>query len=319
VDAYRSSAFRCPVCTNASLREFHGRLVCDECQGMQLPADDFADSIREIDGSTDLLAITDRTGAGGACPQCSTPMAPCGVALGSLTIERDQMMRCATHGLWIPREAMTAAYARASRRGGFRGRGATGSAPARFSSGRSGGESKSASFIANMPSGHSGMSGAMAGIAKAFGAGSPASSGLAISQWQHARPRAHTLFVSAHKNLPLVCPACNVSLAYQGDRWACTTCQGLFVENEALVALVREMALSPWELPAASGKPGERACPICKTPLVVERLEGVAIDRCDVHGVWFDEHELEQALHHAGTPPSGVLAWLKRLFGSQAR
>jgi Zn-finger nucleic acid-binding protein len=315
VDAYRSSAFRCPVCANASLREFHGRLVCDECQGMQLATDDFAESIREIDGSTDAIAITDVGAARGTCPQCSQPMVECKLALGSLSIEH--LMRCATHGLWIPRDAMTAAYARASRRGGFRGMGATGAAPSRIGGGRAGG-SEAASFIANMPSAHSGMSGPMAGIARAFGAGSPASSGLAISKWQHARPRAHTLFVSAHKNLPLACPACQVPLDYQGDRWACATCRGLFVENEALVALIREMALSPWELPAGAGKPGERACPICKTPLVVERLEGATIDRCDLHGVWFDEHELEQALHHAGTPSSGLGAWLKRLFGRRS-
>ena len=314
MDAYRTSAFRCPTCANASLREFHGRLVCDECQGMQLPADDFADSIREIDGSSDAIAITDLERAGAPCPQCSQAMTACTVALGSLTIERDQLMRCATHGLWIPRDAMTAAYARASRRGGFRGMGATGSAPTRFGGSR-GSSHDAASFISNMPSGHSGMSSAMAGIARAFGGGSPASSGLTISHWQHSRPRAHTLFVSAHKNLPLSCPACQVPLAYQGDRWACSTCRGLFVENEAIVALIREMALSPWELPPGAGKPGERACPICKTPLIVERLEGVTVDRCDVHGVWFDEHELEQALHHAGTPPSGLGAWLKRLFG----
>jgi Zn-finger nucleic acid-binding protein len=158
------------------------------------------------------------------------------------------------------------------------------------------------------------MSGAMAGIASAFGGGGPASGGLAISHWKQHRPRAHTLFVSAHKDVKLDCPACRVPLAYHGDRWACGTCRGLFVENEALVALVREMALAPWELPALAGRPGDRACPICKTPLIVEVLEGVTIDRCDVHGVWFDDRELEQALHHSSAPPDGLVAWLKRLF-----
>jgi Zn-finger nucleic acid-binding protein len=310
-DAYRSSAFPCPVCENAALREFHGRLVCDECQGMQLQSDDFVDSIREIDGSEEPIALTDHGPAGKGCPQCNQPMTTCALAFGSLTIAGERIMRCASHGMWIPRDAMTAAYARASRRGGFSGRGVTGGTASRF--GASGGTSGAASMLANMPSAHSGMSGAMASIAGAFGGG-PASGALAISNWRHDRPRAHTLFVSAHRDLKLDCPACRVALAYQGDRWACSTCQGLFVENEALVALVREMALAPWELPALAGKPGERACPICRTPLIVEVLEGVTIDRCDVHGVWFDHPELEQALRHSSAPPQGLVAWLKRLF-----
>lgn len=48
--------------------------------------------------------------------------------------------------------------------------------------------------------------------------------------------------------------------------------------------------------------------------MIVEVLEGVTIDRCDVHGVWFDDPELEQALHHSSAPPDGLVAWLKRLF-----
>lgn len=279
---------------------------------MQLPADDFADSIREIDGSTDAIAITDRAAAAKPCPQCTTAMTTCSLAIGTLVIEGEHIMRCASHGLWIPRDAMTAAYARASRRGGFRGMGATGAAPSKHSGGMP--TSNAGSFVANMPSGHGGMSGAMASIANAFGAGSPASSGLAISHWQSNRPRAHTLFVSAHKDLALACPACAAPLAYQGDRWSCSTCRGLFVENEALVALVREMALGPWELPPIAGKRGDRACPICKTPMSVEVREGVTTDRCEVHGVWFDEHELEQTLHLASPPPPGLVAWLKRLF-----
>jgi Zn-finger nucleic acid-binding protein len=280
---------------------------------MQLSADDFADSIREIDGSKDELAFRDGEATKRACPQCTQPMTACSLTLGSHTIEGDRLMRCKSHGVWVPRDVMTAAYARASRRGGFRGLGATASAQPFRTGGVVGGDA--GSFIGNMPSAHSGMSAAMAGIAKAFGGGGSASSGLAISQWQQHRPRAHTLFVSAHKDLALDCPACRVALAYQGDRWACSKCQGLFIESEALVAMVREMAMGPWELPRSAGKPGERACPICKTPMTVELLEGVTTDHCDIHGVWFDEHELQQALHHSSPPPPGVVAWLKRLFG----
>jgi hypothetical protein len=232
--------------------------------------------------------------------------------MGSLTFSGG-ILHCATHGLWVPRKAMTAAFARASRRGGFSGRGTTAATPARFGGG---GGIDTASIVANMPSGHSGMSGAMAGIASAFGGGMPASGGLAISHWQHRRPRAHTIYVSAHKDQTLGCPACKKPLAYWGDRWRCETCPGLFVETDALVAMVVEMVSAPWELPKLTGAAGARVCAICETPMVVEVLEGVTIDRCTAaHGVWFDEHELEQVLHHASTPHSGLGAWIKRLFG----
>src|SRR5262245_40654119 len=106
-DAYRTSAFLCPICDNVALRDFHGRLVCDECQGMQLPADDFADSIREIDGSKESLAITDHDAPGKPCPQCQQAMHSCSLALGSLAVAGgDRVMRCATHGVWIPRDVM---------------------------------------------------------------------------------------------------------------------------------------------------------------------------------------------------------------------
>jgi Zn-finger nucleic acid-binding protein len=98
------------------------------------------------------------------------------------------------------------------------------------------------------------------------------------------------------------------------DRYACDECHGVFVENAALEALVAEMTSAPWQIPAAVGAPGPRACPICAGTLDVETLEGATIDRCARHGVWFDPQELEAVLQHAGTPPSGIVGWLKRLF-----
>ena len=309
-DAYRTSAFPSPICERATLRAYQERLVCDECQGMMLTADDFGASVREIDGSTDPVTINDREASKRRCPQCGVAMASCKVSIGSLSV--GGMLHCATHGLWVPRSSMTAAFARASRRGGFAGRGAT--AP-QTSGYRSGSAGDVASFIHNMPSGHSGMSGAMGGIASAFGAGAPASSGLAISHWQAHRPRAHTIYVSAHKGEALQCPACRKPLAYWGDRWRCESCPGLFVETAALVAMVSEMVNGPWDMPALTGTAGERACSICETAMIVDVLEGVTVDRCkDAHGVWFDEHELEQVLHHASEPQGGLGAWIKRLF-----
>jgi Zn-finger nucleic acid-binding protein len=311
-DAYRTSAFMCPVCEHSALREFHGRYVCDECRGMQLATDDFVGSIREIDGSTEPVELRDQPGDGPVCPHCRLAMTNCSLAIGTLEVRGTQLMRCAHHGLWIPRDVMTAAYARASRRGGFHGRGTVATTSARRVD--AGQPIASATMIGNMPSSHSGMSAAMASIASAFGGGGGASDGLAIHGERSYRPVAHTLFVSAHKDLALMCPACTTALAYHGDRWTCASCHGVFVENEALAAMVSEMALAPWSLPATTGHAGDRACPICEAPMAAEPVEGVAIDRCDMHGVWFDDHKLQQALLHASTPPHGVGGWLKRLF-----
>ena len=313
-DAYRTSGFVCPTCPNSALREFQSRLVCDECNGMLLSADDLVGSIHELDGSlTGALEYLDEKPAKAACPRCRGPMSTCGIKLGALAIG-DTFLHCARDGVWFPRAKMTALFARVSRSGGFRGLGATSAVGASAGHGVNAGGSFNASTVGNMPSGHGGMSGAMAGIANAFGGGSPASSGLAISHWGSNRPRVHTLFVSAHKDRELTCPACKATLAYQGDRWACATCAGSYVENAALAALVEEMALRPWTLPPVSGKPGERGCPICATAMIVELLEGVTIDRCADHGVWFDDTELQDALHHASVEPSGLAGWVKHLF-----
>ena len=309
-DAYRTSAFTCPTCPNAALREFQDRLVCDECAGMLIAEDDLVASIHELDGSADKLEVGDAKPSEIRCPRCRSAMTSCTLQLGTLALA-GRYLRCATDGLWFPRDAMTAVFARVSRRGGFRGLGTGGAA----STSNRGPASSGNAMVGNMPSGHGGMSGVMAGITNAFGGGAPASSGLAIGNWEHRRPRVHTLFVSAHKDRRLGCPSCKeTALDYQGDRWACATCSGSFVENAALEAMIVEMSQKPWAMPAGSfGAPGERACPICKAAMIVQVLEAVTIDRCAKHGVWFDDKELQDALHHAGEP-LGIGGWLKQLF-----
>lgn len=308
-DAYRTSGLACPQCANAALRDFQGRLVCDECNGMLIAGGDLTESIHELDGSTEVLAFTDERPAEKSCPRCRHPMTTAALRLGTLALP-GRFSRCASDGIWFPRDAMTALFARVSRRGGFRGLGTVGT-----SGGGGGNTGPGVASVASVPSGHGGMSGAMASIQNAFGAGAPASGGLAISHWQSRRPRVHTLFVSAHKDRRLGCPSCKeTALTYHGERWQCGTCAGSFVENVALAAMVMEMSQKPWDVPAVSGGPGDRACPVCATPMIVEVLEAVTIDRCASHGVWFDDTELQAALQHASAEPSGIRGWLKQLF-----
>ena len=43
-----------------------------------------------------------------------------------------------------------------------------------------------------------------------------------------------------------------------------------------------------------------RSCPSCGGAMAHDDLEGVPVDRCVDHGIWFDEAELQAALHTAG-------------------
>lgn len=44
-------------------------------------------------------------------------------------------------------------------------------------------------------------------------------------------------------------------------------------------------------------------CPVCAKTMAPVVLEGVAVERCDGHGVWFDEGELQVAIDHARRAP----------------
>jgi len=297
-DVYRTSGFMCPSCESSPLREFSNRLVCDECEGMLIAEDDFAASIHEIDGKNGAISISDEKPTGKACPKCTQEMTSCHLAIGSLKL-KGELKRCDRDGIWIPRDAMTAAFARASRSVAGRGTGGSGNGFAGVPGGATAG---------------GGMQGTLGSITQAFGSGA-VTGGLAIGNWRSDRPRVHTLFISAHKDKTLGCPVCKeTKLEFVGDRWACATCDGCFVEDAALAAMVMEMTNAPWDVPPMTGAGSDRMCPVCAAPMTVEVLEAVTIDRCSPHGVWFDDTELQTALHHASAPPSGVGSWIKQLF-----
>jgi Zn-finger nucleic acid-binding protein len=213
----------------------------------------------------------------------------------------ERYLYCASHGAWLPQQTMTAAFARASF-AAHAGRG----------TGRTYG---GASTAPDTGLAFGGMGIAMRAVHSAFGREAPADAGLAIRYYR--APRVHTVFVSAFKDRRLGCPVCEeTELAYGGDRWLCPTCAGAFVETAALAAMVAEMTNETWELPPVAGKEGQRTCPICSKPMLVEVYEAATIDHCPEHGVWFDETELGSILFEAGTgkQPHTVGAWLKQLF-----
>jgi hypothetical protein len=263
---------------------------------MLIAVDDLTESLREIDRATDEVTFSDDQPTDKSCPKCNKQLTTCVLHYGKLKFV-GTFARCASDGIWFPRDAMTAVFARVSRR----------------SHGLTGSNSPSVAY-GNVGGG--GMAGAMGSISGAFGRGSKGG-GLRISNWGSDKPRVHTLYVSAHKDRRLGCPSCKeTALTYAGDRWPCDTCAGAFVENAALAAMIEEIQNAPWEAPIVSGAPGERGCPVCSKAMLVEVLEAVTIDRCGDHGVWFDEHELQAALQHATgeTPTNDVGGWVKRLF-----
>ena len=104
------------------------------------------------------------------------------------------------------------------------------------------------------------------------------------------------------------CPSCDdaaLSPSLLG-LWAyevCSGCQGVWYEESALTAMLREVSVS--STPAslfgdASPDSGERQCPECTQSMQIYPLqEGeirIELDRCEVHGVWFDDGKLDAIL-----------------------
>lgn len=81
----------------------------------------------------------------------------------------------------------------------------------------------------------------------------------------------------------------------------CARCWGLWVDH-ASVRHVAGVAVD-----GAIAAHGESLpCPICRAGLRAWTARGVVIDRCDVHGVWFDRTELDQLVALARSGAAGL-------------
>jgi Zn-finger nucleic acid-binding protein len=291
------------------LREHEGHLVCDNCAGMLVAQTVLAASLAEITAEA-VLAVRTTGPSSVTCPRCAAAMELDALSIGGREIGGG-FLRCARDGIWVPRNAFVSMYAAASARtraeAAHNGR-AYGpvvtledSVPRGGGGGvHSSGPPPDAQFVSvlqgnNNPFAHGGE--------------------LAISHyWEHARPRVHTIFVSAFRGYRLTCTSCgDRSLEFEGDRWLCPKCGGSFVEDTALVAMISEMTTEPFELAPPGGAKSDRACPVCKESMTQDRLDGVTVARCAGHGTWFAAGALVTALEHAGTVPPKH-GWLHRLF-----
>jgi ribosomal protein L37AE/L43A len=294
--AYRDNHVACPSC-RGEVHERAGHLVCTSCNAMQLTGAELASAANALDGGSDAVSIADELPDDHTCPRCGGATTTCAIAIGPVAV-RGRFIQCAAHGLWMTQDAMAATFARASRR-----------AHANVGSGRTYGGVASPAIAGDV---RGGFAGAIRSIGAAFGSGSPADAGLAINSGQGIS-HVHTVFVSTYKDRALACPQCAATLRYEGDRWACASCGGAFVENAALVAMVEDLTGEPFELHAAPTKPSPHVCPLCSTPMVTDALEGIAIERCATDGVWFGAHVLAAVLEHAVTPQPRE-SWLHRLL-----
>jgi hypothetical protein len=287
MEPYRIAGLRCPQCPESPLREFQDRLVCDECQGMLIGHADFATACADLDGRAIELAFSgDKPSLTHTCPKCERHMTLCRVHLKPTKTTAD-VMRCDRDGIWCQNGFLEVVFANLSRsRPGHPGY----------------------NYARTLPNGPDGLP------VPQLRAGT----GLRISEWgDRPRHRKPTLTpINAYADRDLACPVCTTSeLVFFGDRYACGGCGGTFVQNAAFEAMVMDVAKELFQLPAATGAPGPRACPVCKEAMLVDDVEQVPIDRCQQHGLWFDPNELAITLERAsGQFEKGWRAWLKRLL-----
>jgi Zn-finger nucleic acid-binding protein len=109
--------------------------------------------------------------------------------------------------------------------------------------------------------------------------------------------------MAGYRDAFLHCPRCGAALEQAGSAWGCRACRGIWLAEPVLDEMMRTMHAQPipprFEPAAPHGGPA-LACPACPAALTAVWLEGVPVDRCPAHhGVWFDAHELQAALHAA--------------------
>jgi len=103
---------------------------------------------------------------------------------------------------------------------------------------------------------------------------------------------------------PATCPRCNVALD-PGERGTlkCPECAGAFATDDIVREMLAELAgvlKHPPELVyGPHAKPGLLTCPRCVALMQSAELFTIAVDRCAVHGTWFDHEELGSALERA--------------------
>lgn len=125
--------------------------------------------------------------------------------------------------------------------------------------------------------------------------------------------------------MELTCPVCAAPLEEAGRTFRCRQCEGAWIGEEAVVAILEQRAATLVDLPWQARQDKPRPCAECKAEMQTVDLGSVHLDRCPAHGVWFDAHELAALIKQAkkfttketaaSEPKHGILERLGKLFG----
>jgi hypothetical protein len=108
------------------------------------------------------------------------------------------------------------------------------------------------------------------------------------------------------------CPKCGgAALTDIGQHAGCTQCGGLFVTEAAFAEMLATMSAGSEAVrTVASYSIGtERCahlCPRCGDAMLSSSVERLAVERCALHGFWFDRTELERALAAGVSAEQGI-------------
>lgn len=125
--------------------------------------------------------------------------------------------------------------------------------------------------------------------------------------------------------MELTCPVCAAPLEEAGRTFRCTKCEGAWIVEDVLVAILEQRASTLVDLPWQPRQDKPRPCAACKAEMQTVDLGSVNLDRCPTHGVWFDSDELAALIKQAkkfttkemaavDEPKHGLLAKLGKLF-----
>jgi Zn-finger nucleic acid-binding protein len=121
------------------------------------------------------------------------------------------------------------------------------------------------------------------------------------------------------------CPRCLLEL-FAGERAgfrieACGRCGGVWIAGEQLQRALGTGSRAAEELSTKVAAVTQSvviddapplACPECAQNMTKSWLGRVALDSCEVHGTWFDRHELPQAMRAFRGEPAGKAASAER-------
>jgi len=118
-----------------------------------------------------------------------------------------------------------------------------------------------------------------------------------------------------YRDPELSCPACTKPLRTFRDRLICDACDGIMLSLADLSGAIFDMTSIEPTFEWAHEAAGERTCPHCRLAmttckLVIHLEEDIEkpkpeLDRCGVHGLWFDHEELAKVIEKVATKGYG--------------